>query len=76
MIDYLTRLLGAVSRLLNVLLLNGSPSESMSGRSYRCGWRSEKWFDLLFWFDPNHCENAYWFDVNRADWVLNNVVER
>jgi hypothetical protein len=58
----------AISQLLNVLLLplhrETTANESISGRSYRCGWkRAERVINLLFWFDPDHCRQAHFRDV-------------
>jgi len=60
------RLLDAVSQFLNVLLLNGDANESISGRAYRENWKAEKFIDTLFFFDPEHCRNAYLSDLARA----------
>jgi hypothetical protein len=61
----------ALSQLANVALLPGHTSttanESISGRSYRCGWtRAERLINWLFWFDPDHCRQAYRRDLERA----------
>ena len=62
----------ALSQLANTLLLAGDPSESISGRAYRCGWRrTEAIIDWLFsHFQANHCLKAYANDVERARRLL------
>jgi hypothetical protein len=59
----------ALSQLANVVLLNGEANESISGRSYREGWRrTERFINFLFSpFEKNHCQNAFDNDVRRAE---------
>ena len=68
MSNYFKRLGNAMSQFFNVLLLNGDANESISGRSYRCGWRSEKYIDMVFsWFsDEDHCMMSH---VNELKWA-------
>ena len=66
MIDYLARVGNALSQLLNVVLLNGHPNESVSGRCHREGWKTaETIVDTLFWFDPEHCLHSH---LNERVW--------
>ena len=68
---YLIKVGDALSQLLNVLLLNGHPNESISGRAFRT---KSLWYsviDLLFWFDPQHCRTAYENDLRYAEQLLN-----
>lgn len=58
------RVFDALSQLGNAAFLNGNANESISGRSYRKGWASEKWIDLLL--GKHHCRDAYLSDVERA----------
>lgn len=62
----------ALSQLLNVLLLNGHPNESLSGRA----WRTKSvWYlviDTILWFDDNHCMTAYTNDLKYARDLLCN----
>ena len=44
---YLKRVGDALSQLGNVVLLNGDPNESISGRSYRQGWGFQYHWVLL-----------------------------
>lgn len=66
----------AVSQLLNVLLLprhkDTDANESISGRSYRCGWdRARKVIDFVFSpFEKDHCRKAFESDVLRAEKLL------
>lgn len=68
----------AGSQLMNVLLLNGDPNESVSGRCYRrvildgstnAGWRFGLWFiDKGFTAlgQQRHCQKAYLADILKA----------
>ena len=69
---WLIRLLDSVSQFLNVALLNGDANESVSGRAYRENWSAAvKIIDTLFFFDPDHCRNAYLSDLARAYSIIN-----
>lgn len=66
---YLFNLLIALDQLVNALC-NGTPDETISARCWRC--REVKSFnflrkviDLLFFFEKDHCYNAYLAEVNR-----------
>ena len=70
MASYLIRVGDALSQLLNVLLLNGHPNESISGRAFRT---KSLWYsviDLIFWFDPQHSRTAYEHDLKYAEQLL------
>jgi hypothetical protein len=54
----------ATSQWLNVFLFNGDPNESISGRSYREGWRAKWWIDSALGF--GHCRGAFVADLERA----------
>jgi len=62
-----------LSQTLNVLIYNGSPDETVSGRSYREGsagnqvWeRRRKVIDRLFFWEKNHCRQSHLKDVSFA----------
>lgn len=61
----------ALSQLMNVILLNGHPNESLSGRAWRTKSKWYKVIDLILWFDKNHCKTAYENDVKYAKSLLN-----
>lgn len=64
MFKYFIKVGDAFSQLLNVILLNGHPNESLSGRAWRT---NSNWYiviDTLLWFDKNHCQVAYLNDLN------------
>lgn len=69
---YFERIGIALSVLLNVLL-GGYSNQTFSARNYdwkRRGLPNLVWFiDLLFWFDPDHCLDAwtYWFIRKELD---------
>ena len=74
MAHYLIRIGDALSQLLNVLLLNGHPNESLSGRAYRT---KSRWYiviDLIF-FDPRHCLDAFENDLKYAEQLINKWVK-
>lgn len=70
MTHYLIRVGDALSQLCNVVLLNGHPNESMSGRA----WRTQSaWYvliDAILWFDEDHCRVAYENDLKYAAGLL------
>ena len=76
---YLIRVGNSLSQLLNTIILNGDPDESISGRSYRRGMleHSKKWrilmniLDKIFWWDYQHCMKSHYNDVNRALRIIN-----
>jgi len=57
MIPYKTRILEALSQLVNVAVYNGESDEMLSSRSYRQSWKLEKWID--WWFGEGHCKECY-----------------
>jgi len=67
-----------LSQGVNVLLFNGSPDETLSGRSWRQGvllgnarWaRAARIIDRLFWFDPDHCRKSHQADIAFARAIL------
>jgi len=67
---YLKRVGIAMSVLLNVLL-GGCSNQTFSARNY--GWKREGklnlvWFiDTLFWFDLNHCLDAWTYWIVRKE---------
>lgn len=73
---YFARLGDSLSQMANVLLANGAPDESMSGRSYRSVILSDspklRWrivrraANLLFFWQEDHCQLAFWEDVYRS----------
>ncbi len=64
--SYPHRALDATSQWANVVLFNGDANESISGRAYRSGWKAEKLINAVFFFEPEHCRNAYLSDLARA----------
>ena len=72
------RLFDATSQWLNVLLLDGDANESISGRSYRQGWRTaERVVNWCFsWLEADHCRLAYLADVERARVLVKQDAER
>jgi hypothetical protein len=64
--NYLLRVLISIDQTLNVILLNGSEDETISGRvgwksitTKKWYWRVAHWFiDTLFWLDDDHCVSS------------------
>jgi hypothetical protein len=61
---WLTKTGSAFSQILNTMLLQGDPNESISGRSYRLRdnkyWGiSYKLVNMLFFLQEDHCKEAY-----------------
>ena len=72
-LNRLIRIGDALSQLCNVVFLNGHPNESMSGRAWRTKSFWYKVIDLLFWFDEEHCKNAYYNDISYAREIINDL---
>lgn len=77
--NYLNRLAGVISRFFNVLLLNGHPAESISGRCWRMRlqnpdsrwwWRLCRFVDTLFFWELDHCMAAYIDDIRYSEYRL------
>lgn len=60
------RVFDAISQLCNVLFLDGDANESMSGRSFRQSWWSEKLINYLVFWEKDHCRLAYYADLERS----------
>lgn len=60
----------ALSQFVNVLVLNGHPNESLSGRAWRVNSRWRFLIDAVLWFDPDHCETAYLNDLAYAKTLI------
>lgn len=60
----------ALSQLINVVLLNGHPNESLSGRAWRTKSIWYKVIDVVFWFDCDHCQTSHFNDVRYARELL------
>ena len=60
----------ALSQLANVALLpnhaDTCANESISGRAYRNGWRVQKVINWIFFWQDDHCKQAYLYDLERA----------
>jgi hypothetical protein len=69
-LKYLERVGIALSVLLNVLL-GGYSNQTFSARNYerkRNGKPNLVWLiDALFWFDPDHCAQAWSYWIIRKD---------
>lgn len=68
--DYIARVWNAFSKLVNVALLMGEPSESVSARAYREQWPVEGAINALFGWQNRHCRGAYAADRARAEAYL------
>lgn len=71
---YLIQILVAVDQLANAILW-GAPDETLSSRAYRAdrdgkilGRVLRPLIDLMFFFDPDHCRQAYLAEVHRRQY--------
>lgn len=55
--SYRSRVLEALSQLINVAVFNGESDEMLSSRAHRQQWQMEAWLD--WWFGKGHCKEAY-----------------
>ena len=67
---YLIKIGDALSQLANVVLLNGNPNESLSGRAWRTQSKWYKVIDALFFFDKDHCQKSHENDIAYAKKLL------
>lgn len=60
----------ALSQLLNVALFpkhkETDANESVSGRAYRKQWKLRHLINKLFFWQEDHCRDAYFNDLERA----------
>lgn len=69
---WLLNLAIAIDQLLNVLICNGEPDETLSSAAYRMhrDGRPTGFFkpviDTLLWFDKDHCYQSYLSEKRRA----------
>ena len=74
----LLRLAALGSQLINVVLFDGSPDETVSGRSYRQGviqgdakWcRRRQWIEKVFFWDDDHCKKSHEQDRRMAESLM------
>lgn len=71
--NYLVRIGDGLSQVVNVLILNGHPNESMSGRAWRTNSAWYKVIDMMLWFDKDHCRSAYLNDIAYARRLLESL---
>lgn len=73
--NYFLRLALAIDQLLNVLICNGEPDETMSSVAWRMERDGRLWgfmrpvIDTLFWFQPNHCRCSYEAELLRQQYA-------
>ena len=71
--NYTVRIGDATSQLLSVAFFFGdNPNESLSGRAYRQGRIQWPWvalkavINIIFFWQEDHCREAYFADLKRA----------
>lgn len=73
---YYSRVGGCLSRMLNVIVFIGHPSESLSGRCWRnrlelpdnrYWWRLCRFVDFIWFWEADHCKVAYLEDIEYAE---------
>lgn len=68
--QYIINILIAFDQFINVIFL-GQPDETISSRAWRCRDANSFWkvmrrsIDLLFFFQKEHCFNAYLAELER-----------
>lgn len=72
----------ALDQMFNALL-GGSPDETLSSRAYRTEQQNKifgRFFrpviDLVFFFDPLHCYEAYMSELNRRQLPPNFIINK
>jgi len=74
MIGRVVKIGDALSQLANVALMprhyETNANESISGRSYRQGWKLRRVINLLFFWQADHCKAAYEADIARAQHLI------
>jgi len=80
--SYIERVLSIFSRSFNVIFLNGSINESISSRAYRIlhvqgidsrTWKFYAWAaNKLYFWEENHIEEAYHFNLNYCEQFIEN----
>lgn len=82
---YFTRLGGAVSRVINVLIFNGHPAESVSARAYRLTQERPdrltpkvfyRMINGIFFRHDDHCKQAFLDDLAWAKSRLTGFVPK
>lgn len=69
-------LISSGSRVLNAAVFGGSTYQTTSARAHIDGMTSPKWagrervINRLFWFQPDHCRNAWLAEVAAAEKTL------
>ncbi len=64
LLDYFTRIIAALSQLLNTLG-GGHQNESISSRAYRAKWtKVEEFINLLIFWEYDHCKKSFKNDLN------------
>ena len=74
----LLRLAALSSQMANVVLFDGSPDETVSGRAYRQGvlqlnpkWaRRRRLINRVFFWQPDHCKISHQQDVKMAKAIM------
>lgn len=69
--NYLHRLAISIDQLLNVLVCNGAPDETMSSNCWRMEQKGRPWgfmrrvIDAIFFLDKDHCYKAFHAELQR-----------
>lgn len=72
--EWFVNILIAGDQLLNTIL-RGHPDETLSSRAYRNEFEHKSWkvirmlIDLLFFWQPNHCEQAFYSELERRHFL-------
>ena len=71
-----TKMMAALSQLLNCWFLGGEPNETISGRAFRQRHTSKSWgsayrvVNAIFFWQDDHCYESYYADVTESRLVV------
>lgn len=74
----LLKLFALLSQAMQVIIFNGSPDETISGRAYRQGYllgdrrwlKSRNLINRVFFWQPDHCRASHKKDVEFAKMIM------
>jgi hypothetical protein len=71
-------IISLISRSLNAFVFNGSTAQTLSARAYiEEGWSTHRRIiNAIFFWQEDHCKNAWELEVKRAKYVVNVLVGR
>lgn len=76
MIKWLINISACLSQLLNTVIFNGNPDQTISARCYvnkhKAGWRQGyNIINAVFFWQVDHCYSSHSYDIQNARMTLN-----